>query len=99
MKIRYKPENFVCMRPHPLVKQLDYLLKDPLDQDYLIRKGRLIEIAIRLAQADWNGSYQKKSGNNEAGRKNLLEIAEYYECSASMVHKARKEIGMCTVRK
>ena len=99
MKNGYKPENFRYMSPHLLVEQLDYLLKDPLDQDYLILKERLIEIAIRLAQADWNGSYQKKSGNNEAGRKNLLEIAEYYECSASMVHKARKEIGMCTVRK
>ena len=99
MKIRYKPENFVCMRPHPLVKQLDYLLKDPLDQDYLILKGRLIEIAIRLAQADWNGSYQKKSGNNEAGRKNLLEIAEYYECSTSLVHKAIEEVRKSIVRK
>ena len=61
MKIRYKPENFRYMRPHLLVEQLDYLLKDPLDQDYLILKERLIEIAIRLAQADRNGSHPEKS--------------------------------------
>ena len=61
MKNGYKPENFRYMRPHLLVEQLDYLLKDPLDQDYLILKERLIEIAIRLAQADRNGSHPEKS--------------------------------------
>lgn len=45
MKNEYKPENFPYMMPHLLVEQLDYLVKDPLDQDYLILKKRLIETA------------------------------------------------------
>lgn len=108
MKNGYKPENFRYMRPHLLVEQLDYLVKDPQDPDYLILKERLLE-TVRCAE-DRNPfgagrperftpiEKQHMASMKQEG-KTFREIAEYYECSTSLVHKARKEIGMCTARK
>lgn len=108
MKNGYKPENFRYMRPHLLVEQLDYLVKDPQDPDYLILKERLLE-TVRCAE-DRNPfgagrperftpiEKQHMASMKQEG-KTFREIAEYYECSISLVHKAIEEVRMSTVRK
>jgi len=108
MKNGYKPENFRYMRPHLLVEQLDYLVKAPQDPDYLILKERLLE-TVRCAE-DRNPfgagrperftprEKQHMASMKQEG-KTFREIAEYYECSTSLVHKAIEEVRKSIVRK
>jgi hypothetical protein len=98
MKNGYKPENFRYMRPHLLVEQLDYL----------ILKERLLE-TVRCAE-DRNPfgagrperftprEKQHMALMKQEG-KTFREIAEYYECSTSLVHKAIEEVRKSIVRK
>lgn len=108
MKNEYKPENFRYMMPHLLVEQLDYLVKDPQDHDYLILKERLIETARSAENRNPFGAgrperFATKEKQHMASMKQegktFREIAEYYECSTSLVHKAIEEVRMSTVRK
>jgi hypothetical protein len=98
MKNGYKSENFRYMRPHLLVEQLDYL----------ILKERLLE-TVRCAE-DRNPfgagrperftprEKQHMASMKQEG-KTFREIAEYYECSTSLVHKAVEEVRKSIVRK
>jgi DNA-binding CsgD family transcriptional regulator len=98
MKNGYKSENFRYMRPHLLVEQLDYL----------ILKERLLE-TVRCAE-DRNPfgagrperftprEKQHMALMKQEG-KTFREIAEYYECSTSLVHKAIEEVRKSIVRK
>ena len=62
MKNGYKSENFRYMRPHLLVEQLDYLVKDPQDPDYLIWRRQTGTVHTQRKAAH---------GINETGRQNL----------------------------
>lgn len=92
----YRPDNFPYMSSIRLVEQLDFLVKDPDDPDYLILKERLRECAKKAANRNPFGAARperfydreklemvkmKNSG------KTYREIAEYYECSTSIVYR------------
>ena len=93
----YHPENFHYCMPAYLVEQLDYLVKDPEDRDYLILKRRLYEAAERSIEKNPFGAGRPERFDEE-DKRNILEmknsgmtywqIAEEYECSTSIVYKA-----------
>ena len=83
--------------PDYLVEQLDYLVKDPEDKDYLILKRRLYEAAERSVERNPFGAGRPERFD-EQNKKEMLamkesgmtyrQIAEEYECSTSIVYKA-----------
>lgn len=104
------PEDFEYMNYKSLVNQLDYLVKDPADKNYIELKKYLMEMAERASNrnpffAGRPGRFSEKEKQDMYARKKAGDtyrtIAEYYECSTSLVHKAVDEIQreMWRVRK
>ena len=93
----YHPENFQYCMPDYLVEQLDYLVKDPEDKDYLILKRRLYEAAERSVERNPFGAGRPERFD-EQDKKEMLamkesgmtyrQIAQEYDCSPSIVYKA-----------
>ncbi len=93
----YHPENFRYCMPAYLVEQLDYLVKDPEDKDYLILKRRLYEAAKRSVERNPFGAGRPERFD-EQDKKEMLsmkesgmtyrQIAQEYDCSPSIVYKA-----------
>ena len=97
VKVTYKPENFRNMTPSYLVEQLDFLVRDPQDPDYLVLKEELQKIARCAMDKNPFGAgrperfdHREKQHMIDMRRegKTFREIAEYYECSTSQVYKA-----------
>ena len=102
MKQKYMPENFRYMSPSRLVGQLDYLVKDSENPDYLVLKEELQKTACQAENRNPFGAGQPERFD-EAEKRDMAEmkkngstyreIAEYYDCSVSMAYKCDDEVN------
>lgn len=102
MKQKYMPENFRYMSASRMVGQLDYLVKDPEDPNYLVLKGELQKIARKAEDHNPFGAGRSERFD-EAEKRDMADmkingntyrqIADYYDCSVSMTYKCVDEVN------
>lgn len=105
MKQKYMPENFRYMSPSRLVGQLDYLVKDPEDSDYLVLKEELQIIARQAENRNpfgagrperFDEAEKREMASLKKNGSTYRQIAEYYDCSVSIAYKCIDEINRKT---
>ena len=92
----YRPDLFRFMSPKCLIDQLDFLVKEPSDPDYLVLRERLLWCVNKATNHNPFGAGRPSrfydSEKTEMLRmkdsgKTFREIAAYFECSTSVVHR------------
>ena len=96
----YDPKYFRYMSPVCLVEQLDFLVKDPADPDYLVLKERLNWFARKAMDRNpfgagrpgrFDDSEKLEMARMKDSGKTYRQIAEHFECSTSQVHKCIRD--------
>lgn len=102
------PEDYRYMRAYLLVEQLDYYVKDPGDQDYLLLKHFLSQAAHKAENPNpFDAGRPKRFSDEEkieiykrrfSDSLTYRQIGEEYDCSPSLAYRAVMD-GMYLARK
>lgn len=96
----YSPDLFRYMAPQCLIDQLDFLVRDPDNPDYLVLKKRLLWFADKATNHNPFGagrptrfcdSEKIEMAKMKDSGKSYRDIAAYFECSTSVVHRCIKD--------
>ena len=100
----YRPDLFRFMAPQYLIEQLDFLVREPSDPDYLVLRERLLFYANKATDHNpfragrpsrFCDSEKIEMMKMKESGKSFREIAAYFECSTSVVHRCICEAKTC----